>query len=204
PGHALRRRRSSPGRGAAAATSITCRRTSRSSECEPVSETRRSSGCERSSFATTQRTFCVETRTCLPAETASAGCCRGQSERVDPDGGADHHRAGGKRREAIAECEPEPARAHGENRREEEAAAGQKSVPKRTLTPPVPWPALPPRAKIERKRTPRPRVHAKSEPMVTSSARARSPRRPMTIPPRIVTTKSPARVSKPSTAAASA
>jgi hypothetical protein len=63
-------------------------------------------------------------------------------------------------------------------------------------------PALSCVVKIVRKRTPRPSVQANSEPMVTSSARALSPRRPMTMPPRIVAAKTPARMLRPRTAAA--
>jgi hypothetical protein len=76
--------------------------------------------------------------------------------------------------------------------------------PKSTRTPAVPFPALLEVVKTDRNRTPSPSVQAKNVPIATSSARARSPRAPITMPPRIVAKKSPARMSSPSTAAPSA
>jgi hypothetical protein len=60
------------------------------------------------------------------------------------------------------------------------AVLSPKMEPKRTRTPAVPLPALLLVVKIVRKRTPSPSVHAKSEPITTSPARAaRSPRAPI-------------------------
>jgi hypothetical protein len=82
--------------------------------------------------------------------------------------------------------------------------AEPKIEPKRTRTAAVPLLALPLVVKIARKSTPSPRIQAKTVPIVTSSARARSPRLPMPIPATIVAAKRPMRMSIPKAAAASA
>ena len=76
--------------------------------------------------------------------------------------------------------------------------------PKSTRTPAVPLEPLAPAAKIERKRAPRPRTQAKTEPIATSSGRERSPSRPIPAATRIVAAKRPSRMSTPAAAAARA
>ena len=58
--------------------------------------------------------------------------------------------------------------------------------------------------KIERKSAPRPRTQAKTDPITTSSGRARSPSRPIPAATAIVAAKRPSLTSTPAAAAARA
>ena len=76
--------------------------------------------------------------------------------------------------------------------------------PNRTRTAAVPFSPLEPLVKIERKRAPRPSTQTKTEPITTSSGRARSPSSPIPVATAIVATKRPSLMSIPAAAAASA
>ena len=79
-----------------------------------------------------------------------------------------------------------------------------KIEPKSTFTLAAPSPVLEEVVKMPRNSTPSPRIHVKTVPITTSSARPREPMSPSARPTAMVATKSPRRASIPNASAASA